>query len=147
MDASWAHRAWPRRHWRALTAVAVVVILVAAGAIAVAGLVGTFGGYVRAEMDILSASDGRITNVNFYSTTEGTEFYVYAAPGVGAAEGLDLACRVVRPTLIRDGYGSAGFEVLDRAGDTLATDSTPCGQPAPTPSGLNARAHVEPPGR
>jgi hypothetical protein len=97
-------------------------------------LVGFFSSSLKTVNDLTAGSNGRITGVNEVTTTNGTTFSIYAAVGVGPAEGIELACSVVRPILARDGYSTARFVVLDRAGDILATESTTCGPPAPSPN-------------
>jgi len=127
MDPSWRSRPWPRRHWRPLLFLGLVAIVTVV-------LVGFFSSSLKTVNDLTAGSNGRITGVNEVTTTNGTTFSIYAAVGVGPAEGVELACSVVRPILARDGYSTARFVVLDRAGDVLATESTKCGPPTPSPN-------------
>ena len=94
-------------------------------------LVSTFS---RAELDLIAGSNGRITRVNFVTTNGRSVFDIYAAPGASELAGVDIACHVVRPILARDGYRGAAFNVLDRAGDVIATERTNCTDSGPTAS-------------
>lgn len=127
MDPSWRNRPWPRRHWRPLLFLGLVAIVVV-------GLFSFFSSTLKTVNDLSAGSNGRITGVNEVTTTSGTTFTIYAAVGVGPAEAVQLACDVVRPILAREGYSDARFVVLDRAGDILATQSTTCEPPTPSPN-------------
>ena len=126
MDPSWRSRPWPRRHWRPLLFLGLVAVVVVI-------LVGLFSSSFKTINDLTAGSNGQITGVNETTTTNGTSFSIYAAVGVGPAEGVQLACTVVKPILARDGYATARFAVLDRAGDILATELTDCGSRTPSP--------------
>jgi hypothetical protein len=127
MDPSWKSRPWPRRHWRPLLGLLLAGILVFA-------FVASFGSLFRLTVDLIAGGNGRITSVNFVTVNGATTLNIDAAAGVSGQAGIDLACDVVEPTLLRDGYANARFSLFDRAGDVLATDETACGDPAPTPS-------------
>lgn len=96
--------------------------------------IASFGSLFRVTFDLLADANGQITSINFVSANGATNLNIYAAPGVGGQAGIDLACDVVEPTLLRDGYGTARFSLFDRSGEVLATEATPCGDPAPAPS-------------
>jgi hypothetical protein len=102
-------------------------------AIIVVGLVSFFSTTLKTVNDLTAGSNGRITGVNELTTSNGTTFRIYAAVGVGPVEGIELACGVVKPILAREGFAAARFFVMDRAGDILATESTSCGPPTPSP--------------
>jgi hypothetical protein len=127
MEASWRSRRWPRRHWRPLLAIGLGLVAVVALAIPASFL-------LRVEIDLVNRSGGRITSVNLVTINGRTTFDIHAAPGISQSAGLDLACAVVGPVLARDGYGDATFFLLDRAGDVLATQSSACATPTPSPS-------------
>jgi hypothetical protein len=127
MDPSWKSRPWPRRHWRPLLGLFIVVVIATAG-------VATFGSFFRIAGDLVAGSDGRIATVNTFTANGLTTIDIYAAPGIAGSAAVDLACTVVEPILVRDGYASAQFFVFDGAGDILATDETSCAGPSPSPS-------------
>jgi hypothetical protein len=80
-------------------------------------VVSLFASFFSVATDLVAGSDGQITTVTFNSTNGVTTFDIYAAPGIGPDAGAVLACQIVTPILLRDGYTNARFFVLDRAGD------------------------------
>ena len=125
MEPAWKSRRWPRRHWRPLLALGLILATVAGLALAV-------GPVLRVDTDLLTQTGDEITSVNVVTINGRTTVEIYASRAVSAAQGTDLACTLVRPILERDGYGGAVFLILDRAGDILADQSTSCSDPAPS---------------
>jgi hypothetical protein len=129
-DPSWAIRPWWRRHWRIW-----IMLLVLTGIVAVYGFLFLILGMMvavptqRIDAELSERSGGRILNTLYIpglvSLGGRGRFMLMVAPDVTASDAQTLACTVVRPTLAREGYSSAAFE-LGRGQITLATDSTPC---------------------
>jgi hypothetical protein len=83
----------------------------------------------RIDAELSEGSGGRILNTLYIpglvSPGGRGRFMLMVAPDVTVSDAQTLACTVVRPTLAREGYSSAAFE-LGRGQITLATDATPC---------------------
>jgi hypothetical protein len=128
-DPSWATRPWWRRHWRiwvwlavfgGIAAVYAFLFLILAMMVAVPTQ--------RIDTELSEGSGGRILNTLYVpGLVAGGKgrFILMVAPSVTVSDAQTLACTVVRPTLAREGYSSAAFE-LGRGQITLATDATPC---------------------
>ena len=125
-DPSWRLRPWPRRHWRPLLALGLVIT-------AVAAILVMTGPLIRADVDLLTQSNGQITSVNFVSINGQTSFHIYAQEGMSLSDASRLACSVVVPILARDGYRGVQFFILDPYGAVLADESS-CSTPGPTTS-------------
>ncbi|MGH2512401.1 MAG: hypothetical protein ACRDGQ_06915, partial [Candidatus Limnocylindrales bacterium] len=127
MQPGWKSRPWPRRHWRPLLALGLIVTFVAAIVFVAAPL-------VRVELDLLTQSNGDISSLNIVTNNGRTTFEIYTSGVPNAAAGPAIACSIVRPILARDGYGDAHFLIIDRFGEVLADETTDCtGQPPSTP--------------
>ena len=100
-------------------------------ALLVAIVVNFFFSAFKTIGDLEAGSNGLIDGINETANQNGTAVTMYAAVGVGPDEGVQIACTIVKPILARDGQSGVRFFVLDRAGDVLATNETPC---AVTPS-------------
>ncbi len=115
-------RSFLARHRVALVlgAFALVVVLVIGGCVAL--LLPSAMAVVNIERN----SGGRIVNVQISSGTDGQAIHVYTAAGVGASEGQDLACNVVRPAIKGTALESYQFEIIDTTGRVIATQDTSC---------------------
>jgi hypothetical protein len=129
-DPSWAARPWWRRHWRIWVGLAVLSGIAAVYAflfLILAMMVAVPTQRIDAELS--EGSGGRILNTLYVPGVIGPggkgRFILMVAPDVSPSDAQTLACTVVRPTLAREGYSSATFE-LSRGHDILATDTTPC---------------------
>lgn len=49
-----------------------------------------------------------------------------AARGLDVPDGPAVACSVVRPILARTDWAAARWTIVNRAGDVIASDETPC---------------------
>jgi hypothetical protein len=68
-----------------------------------------------------------ITFVNVSVFNGRTSITFTATQGIDVDDGPRLACEVVRPALEISPYRGASFRIVNRAGDVIATDQTPCG--------------------
>jgi hypothetical protein len=75
---------------------------------------------------VIDASGGQIDGFHFATYNGSTTITFQAAQGVDASAGPRLACDVVRPTLVRIGAAGVGWVIVNRAGDPIASDTTPC---------------------
>ena len=129
-DPSWASRPWRQRHWRLLLGMGLL-----AGMIAIYGFLFVILGMMlavpteRIDTELSEGSAGRIVGTIYAPGVIAPggkgRFVLIVAPDVTPSDARTLACTVVRPTLVREGYPSAAFE-LSRGTATLATDATPC---------------------
>ncbi len=129
-DPSWASRPWWRRHWRlwvGLTLLSGIVAIYAFLFIILGMMVAVPTQRIDAELS--EGSGGRILSTLYVPGLIGPggkgRFILMVATDVTESDAQMLACTVVRPTLAREGYSSAAFE-LGRGHVTLATDTTPC---------------------
>jgi len=125
MEPAWKSRRWPRRHWRPLLALGLILVTVASLGVAIWPV-------VRVDADLLTGTGDQVSSVNVVTINGQTTVEIYASRAASPAQGMALACTLVRPILERDGYGGAAFLVLDRAGDILADQSTSCDGPRPS---------------
>jgi hypothetical protein len=99
--------------------VAVVVILVAVGVFFLSrSLANGFA--------VVAASGGDIDSFNAVSNGQGTSITFQAARGLDLPDGPRLACLVVRPALAPTDWAHARWIIVNRAGDTIASDETAC---------------------
>lgn len=128
-DPSWATRPWWRRHWRlifGLTLLAVVVAIYAVGFAVLAMMMAVPTQRIDAELS--EASSGRIVNTIYVPgliSGGSGRFIIMLAPDVTTSEARTLVCTVVKPTLAREGYQDATFE-LDASNVPLATNEATC---------------------
>ena len=130
-DPSWGQRPWLRRHWRLVIGLTVVgaVVAIYAALFAILGMMMSVPTQ-RINTEITEASGGQILTVLYVpgviSGGGSGRFTLTLAPDVTAADAQALACTVVKPTLAREGYQAAGYELRGVFGAVLANDATPC---------------------
>jgi hypothetical protein len=110
-----------RKRWLIGCLVLVIVLVIGVAGCAVF-FVRSFG----SAGEVVLASDGRIDQFNVRSINGVTHVTFWAARGIDAAEGPALACDVIVPSLSGTELASADWVLLNRAGDVIATDETPC---------------------
>jgi hypothetical protein len=97
----------------------LVVIVLAAIAFLAWRLLGT--GFA-----VIAASSGDIENVRAFSNGAETTVTFQASRGIDVPDGPRLACDVVRPALAGTDWARARWTIVNRAGDTIASNATPC---------------------
>jgi hypothetical protein len=88
----------------------------------------------RIAAEVSTRSAGQIFNTMYVPGVPGGRpgFFFYVGPDASNADGVRLACTVVRPVLSQEGYGSSSFEIQRHGsgaldiGDVIASDSTAC---------------------
>jgi hypothetical protein len=87
----------------------------------------------RIAAEVSDASGGTIYST-MYVPVPGSKgrFLFYVPSDLSEADGAQLACQVVRPTLAREGYADASFSIQDHGagvldiGAVIATEATAC---------------------
>lgn len=97
----------------------LAVIVVAAIAFVVWRSLGT-------GLAVVAASGGDIERFQAFSNGAATTVTFQAARGIDLPDGPRLACQVVRPTLVGTDWALAKWTIVNRAGDMIASDATPC---------------------
>ncbi len=100
-------------------ALLVVIVVVAIGFLA-SRLLGT--GFA-----VMAASSGDIESFRAFSNGAETTVTFQASRGIDVPDGPRLACDVVRPALVGTDWALARWTIVNRAGDTIASNETPCG--------------------
>ncbi len=125
---SWrASRTETRRRTFWLVVLTIVLVPVVAVLIALA-LAGREVGVIASISD---DTDGQITRASINTVGGRVQWELFAAPGLGEADGTRLVCDVVRPVFSSHGIPDAEFYVVDRAGDVIGSWRTFCGTPEP----------------
>lgn len=114
-----------RTFWLIMLTIVLVPVVVVLIALALAGR------EVGVIASISDDTDGLITRASINTVGGRVQWELFAAPGLGEADGTRLACDVVRPVFSRHGIRDAEFYVLDRAGDVIGSWRTFCGAPEP----------------
>jgi hypothetical protein len=99
----------------------IALLLIAFGALA---MVLTLA--LRNGNAVVEASGGRITSFHAVTNPPRTTVTFVAARGLDLPDGPGLACDVVRPVLARTDWAAAEWTIVNRAGDVIASDQTPC---------------------
>jgi hypothetical protein len=110
-----------RRNWVIGCLVLVVVLVVGVGACTVLAL-RSFG----PAGAVLVESSGEIDAFNVQTFNGQTEIVFTAARGIDEADGPRLACQVIGPTLAGTDLDGTDWVLVNRAGDAIATNETPC---------------------
>jgi len=100
--------------------------LLAGLAVVFTALVLALSSLLRQGNAVVEASGGRITSFQAFSNGPVTTVTFVAARRIDEAQGPSLACDVVRPVLAGTGWASARWTIVNRAGDVIASDQTPC---------------------
>jgi hypothetical protein len=109
-----------RRRLLGCLAVLVVVALIA-GALAF-----LLSRTLASGFAVMGASGGDIDGFHAFSNGPTTTITFQAARGIDLPDGPRLACEVVRPTLASTDWALARWIIVNRAGDVIASDETPC---------------------
>jgi hypothetical protein len=120
-----------RRHWRLVFGLTLLTGIVAVYALLFAMLAMMMSVPTqRINAEISEASGGRVLTALYvpalFSQGGKARFIFTVAPDVTASDAQTLVCTVVKPTLAREGYQSAAFELDNARNVPLATDTTPC---------------------
>jgi hypothetical protein len=102
-------------------AAAIAVVLIVAVALALLLSIALRNGNA-----VVEASGGRITSFHAFTNGPKTSVTFVAARGIDLPDGPGLACDVVRPVLAQTGWAAAEWTIVNRAGDVIASDQTPC---------------------
>jgi hypothetical protein len=128
-DPSWASRPWWRRHWRLMFGLTIIAIIVAIYGIGFAVLATMMAAPTqRIDAELSEGSGGRIVNTFYLPGViagGNGRFILMVTPDVTSSEARTLVCTVVKPTLAREGYQDATFE-LDSGNVPLATSDATC---------------------
>lgn len=100
---------------------AIAVVLIVAVAFALVFSIGLRNGNA-----VVEASGGRITSFHAFTNGLKTSVTFVAARGIDLPDGPSLECDVVRPVLARTDWAAAEWTIINRAGDVIASDRTPC---------------------
>jgi hypothetical protein len=76
---------------------------------------------------VIAASGGEIDSFRAFSDGPTMTVTFQAAQGIDLPDGPRLACEVVRPALAGTDWALARWTIVNRAGDVVASDETPCG--------------------
>jgi hypothetical protein len=102
------------------------VAILAAIVLAVGSCTVVFLLVARNANAVVEASGGRITHFSVFANGPFTTITFVAARGIDLPDGPALACKVVRPVLKRTDWAAARWTLVNRAGDVMASDQTPC---------------------
>jgi hypothetical protein len=116
-----APRPGSRRRW-ILGCAGLLAIVVILGGLAAYGLSRTFGN----GFAVMAASAGEIDSFHAFTNGSRTTITFQAARGLDLPDGPRLACEVVRPAIAKTDWANAGWTIVNRAGDLIASDETPC---------------------
>lgn len=116
-----ANRPRSRRRWVIGCAVLLILLVLGVGACTL-----LFVRSLGSAATVIGASNGRIDGVNVQNNNGRTTITFQAARGVDESEGPRLACDVVRPALAGSDQAEARWVIVNRAGDVIASDRTPC---------------------
>ena len=75
---------------------------------------------------VVAATGGQIDSFRAFSNGPTLTVTFQAARGIDAPDGPRLACEVVRPALAGTDWALARWTIVNRAGDVIASDGTPC---------------------
>jgi hypothetical protein len=75
---------------------------------------------------VVAASNGQVDGFHAFSNGSRTTITFQAARGLDLPDGPRLACQVVRPALATTDWAEAGWTIVNRAGDVIASAETPC---------------------
>jgi len=75
---------------------------------------------------VINVSRGQIDSFRVNTFNGRTTIIFQAAQGVDATDGPDLACRIVKPTLANTSAAGTAWVIVNRAGDAIASNETPC---------------------
>ena len=100
----------------------LIAILVIVGALGVSTLSRAFGN----GFAVMAASGGQIDSFRVFANGPVTNITFQAARGLDLPDGPRLACDVVRPALATTDWANANWVVVNRAGDVIASNETPC---------------------
>ncbi len=114
-------RSTSRRGWVIGCAVLLIVALLGVGGCAVLVWRGVGGAVL-----VVAGSHGEISSFRMDAGTSGTSIMFQAARGLDEADGPRLACDIVRPNLDNTDLADATWIIVNRAGDVIASDQTPC---------------------
>jgi hypothetical protein len=109
----------------------MILVIVLVPVVAVLVALAFAGREVGVIASISDDTDGQITRASVNTVGGRVQWELFAAQGLGQADGTRLACDVVRPVFSRHGLRDAEFYVLDRAGDVIGSWRTFCGAPEP----------------
>ena len=76
---------------------------------------------------VIANSGGAIETFSVVSANGRTRITFQAARGIDVEDGPRLACDVIKPTLAGSELAGADWVLVNRAGDVIASDETPCG--------------------
>jgi hypothetical protein len=110
-----------RRRW-VIGCLGLIVVFVIAAVLGISMLSRALGN----GFAVMSASNGSIDSFNAVSNGSRMTITFQAARGLDLADGPALACEVVRPALATTDWADASWIVVNRAGDTIASNETPC---------------------
>jgi hypothetical protein len=130
---TWAGTGWgpppapkPRSRrtlWIVLGIVAVLLILLVGSC---ALMLRDFGSNFGPAAAVMNASNGRITSFRVDNFNGQTTMTFQAARGLDLADGPSLACDVVKPTLETTAAQATEWVIVNRAGDVIGSNKTPC---------------------
>lgn len=78
------------------------------------------------EFAVMAASSGDIDSFHAYTYGVTTTITFQAARGLDLPDGPRLACDVVGPALQTTDWAGADWVIVNRAGDVMASNETPC---------------------
>lgn len=110
-----------KRRW----AIGCLLALVLAAAV-IGGAAFLFARTLGTGLAVIANSGGEIETFHAFSNGPTLTVTFQAARGLDVPDGPRLACDVVRPALVNTDWANARWEIVNRAGDVMASDKTPC---------------------
>ena len=110
-----------RRRW----AIGCLVAIVLAAAL-IGGAAFLFARTLGTGFAVIAKSGGEIETFHAFSNGPTLKVTFQAARGLDVPDGPRLACDIVRPALVNTDWASARWVIVNRAGDEMASDETPC---------------------
>ena len=111
-----------RRKWVIGCGLLLLLLVIGVGACTVLLVRGLGPGF-----SVIANSGGDIETFSAVSANGRTRITFQARRGLDVEDGPRLACEVIKPSLASSELAAADWVLVNRAGDVMATNETPCG--------------------
>ncbi|MDL2335876.1 MAG: hypothetical protein QFC55_07590 [Chloroflexota bacterium] len=113
-----------RRNLWIVAGVVALLLVLAVGSCAL--LLKDVGDMLTPGLKVVQGSGGQIDSVHVNNFNGHTTITFQAAIGIDFSDGPSLACNVVRPALATTAARDTAWVIVNRAGDMIASNETPC---------------------